>query len=150
MKIQLWILAIKYQPMEVRLISSKTKWIWIYERDIFCHKRLKKPYKTIKGHVGQTMPWKATIKNPWLITFCHSVALFVHFSRFSIANRVFFRFVTIIVCLEQILLANIFCSIWNVFCSCFHSKKNSNNSKKASFRTFELSSRCKSPNKRAV
>ena len=44
---------------------------------------------------------------------------------------------------EQILFANFFfCSIWSIFYSCFHAKKKNNNNK-ASFRTFEHSSRSK-------
>ena len=41
--------------------------------------------------------------------------------------------------LEQIYFANIFCSVWNIFCSCFQANHN-----KASFRSFEQSSRSKS------
>ena len=40
------------------------------------------------------------------------------------------------------MFANVFCYFCNVFCSCFHAKNNkNNNNKKASFRTFEQSSR---------
>ena len=120
---------------------NKTKWIWLYD----CEKR---PQKTIKSQ-------KKTIKRPynstkscWMFSFEHFllandfVPLFVTFFVWFWTNfilKLFCFLWYIFVRFGQILFANIFYSIWNFFWTWFQEKKKN----KASYKTFEHSSRSK-------
>ena len=80
-------------------------------KSIFCHKREKKPYKTMKCHTRSYKTIKGHTR-PQYVPQGHAKS----YKSIFIA-KIFRYLITFLIDLEQILLFNVFCSNWNDFCS---------------------------------